>query len=343
MTRLSNVILFIVGFFFISCTNQSVITERSYVEGYLSFTGSEQSREQIKESFNSIKRLQSNVVYRSYTFNEGSGYPKSEVDQADLESIATESFIDDHTSAGTAIVISGNRTGPVLITASHVVSFPDTVWHYLSHEDTGPNAYVAGVSIKQSTSYYIIEGQSLVGFDLAANDSRRDLAILTTQPLANLQSSIPALNVEPGSASSIDWTDLVYVVGFPRGIQMVTSAMVSNFQISPRRSFILDSSFNRGFSGGAVFSVKRDGTGLEWVGVLSAAYAESEYYLSPPESEQVEDNINREYTGPLILRRANRINYGITYAVGINEVAGFFRDIDDIMSRLGIDPLSFPD
>lgn len=342
MNRLTYIILLVYTGAFYGCSSHSSTTERGS-GSYISFTGSDEVREQIKESFNSVKRLQSSVVYQNYYFNSERLPTKSELQTAQLSDIATDSFIDDHSNAGTAIVISKNRTGPVLLTASHVVSYPDTIWHYRSSSDTGPDAPIEGISIRQSVSHYIIEGESLVSFEIAANDPRRDLAILTTNISRSVPSEIPALKIDPGSATSLDWTDLVYVVGYPRGIQMVTSAMVSNFQISPRRSFILDSSFNRGFSGGAVLSVKQDGSALEWVGILSAAYAETEYYLSPPDSEQIDDNINREYTGPLVLRRAARVNYGITYGVGINEIEGFFDDAADILNRLGIERLSFSD
>ncbi len=343
MNRLNFILLLVYTGVFYGCSSHSSVTERGNGSSYVSYTGSEVVREQIKESFNSVRRLQSNVVYRNYYFDVDQLPTKSELQTAQLRDIATDTFIDDHSNAGTAIVISKNRTGPVLLTASHVVSYPDTIWHYRTSANTGPDAPIEGISIRQSVSHYIIEGESLISFEIAANDPRRDIAILTANISRSVPTEIPALMIEPGSASSLDWTDLVYVVGYPRGIQMVTSAMVSNFQISPRRSFILDSSFNRGFSGGAVFSVKQDGSGLEWVGILSAAYAETEFYLSPPDSEQIDDNINREYTGPLVLRRAARVNYGITYGVGIDEIEGFFDDSAEILNRLGIEHPAFSD
>lgn len=314
------------------CATQSV-TPAEERAPYASYTGSETVRGQIKESFNSVKRLQNSVVYRHFVFDRDSLPTKAELEGVDIRRMATDSYIDDHSNAGTAIVMSTGRRGAAILTASHVVTYPDTIWHYHSESMSGINALIEGVSIKQSTSHFIIDEATFIGFEIIANDPRRDLALLVETSSSNENQKMTPLKIEPGSHSTLDWTDLVYAVGYPRGIQMVTSAMVSNYQISPRRSYILDASFNRGFSGGAIFSVKSDGSGLEWVGVLSAAYAEPEYYLAPAEIDEDDLNLSLEYRGAIFIERAARVNYGITYAVGMNEVRDFFREVQSQTRR----------
>lgn len=330
------IVLFVVS----GCATQSPVPGEAGPTSYVSYTGSDIVKDQIKESFNSIKRLQNSVVYQNFVFMGDRLPTRAELAGADLQSIATDSYIDDHSNAGTAVVLSKGRRGAVIMTSSHVVTYPDTIWHYRSERLSGIDDPVEAVSIKQSSSHYILDDSSLLGFEVVANDTRRDLAVLMENSRSGGSDSLKPLNIEVGNHSALDWTDLVYAVGYPKGIRMVTSAMVSRFQISHRRSFILDASFNRGFSGGVIFTVKSDGSGLNWVGVLSAAYAEPEYFLAPIDVDAEDYNLNTEYTGPVFIKREARINYGITYAVGMDEVGSFFRENQTIFRELGI---SVPD
>jgi hypothetical protein len=65
----------------------------------------------------------------------------------------------------------------------------------------------------------------------------------------------------------LEWTDMVYGVGFPKGIRMVTAAMVSNVAISSRRSFHIWMPHLTGDSAaGPCLPIRNDGSGLDWVG-----------------------------------------------------------------------------
>jgi S1-C subfamily serine protease len=321
--------------------------ERIYVEDerslYRSYAGADIVRTQVKEGFESIKRLHNSVVYRTFLFGPEDNYTEEELSGVDLEEISIQAFNEDHSTAGTGIVISSRMGRTAMLTASHTVSFPDTVWHYDDEPVLpGRENRIEAVSVKLSGTHFLFGDQQLLTFEVAVNDPRRDLAILVMNWGRSGDPGLKALNLPPGDHDSLDWTDMVYALGYPKGVQMVTKGMVSQFSISPRRSFIVDASFNRGFSGGPIFAVRNDGSGLEWVGILSAAYAENEYFLSPGEIEERDYNPDREYRGPVYVRREARINYGITYAVGMEEIADFFQEFRTEIRRLGLSTPRIP-
>jgi hypothetical protein len=309
---------------------------------YESYAGSEIVREQLKSSFDSIKRIHNTVLYNTYVFDAQQQLTVPELKGRDFARISVEVIEDDHSTAGTAIVLGNNNGRTTMITASHTVTFPDTIWHYRRNMQPGTEPYVDGVSVRQRSNHFHFSQDGLVNFEVAVNDARRDLALLVHRWDEDNEPNMTPLQASTGNHERLDWGDLVYALGYPRGVQMMTRGMVSKTSISPRRSFVVDASFNRGFSGGALFTVKSDGSGIEWVGILSAAYGEQEYYLSPGVISEQEYHPDIEYDGPVYLQRANRINYGITYAVGMDEIGDFLRENRREIRRAGLTVPSVP-
>ncbi len=309
---------------------------------YESYAGSELVRDKLKESFDSVKRIHNSVLYNTFVLKPAAHGTVDELQGESLHELAEHTITDDHSTAGTAIVL-GNRYGrTTMITASHTVTFPDTIWHYRENEIPGQLPIVEAVSVRYSAHHFLFGEDGIIHFELAVNDARRDLALLVHTWNDDNTPDLKPLDVAPGNHERLDWGDLVYALGYPRGVQMMTRGMVSLTSISPRRSFVVDASFNRGFSGGALFTVNADGSGIEWVGILSAAYGETEYFLSPGRISDSEYNPDIEYDGPVYLQRANRINYGITYAVGMDEIGAFFRENRSEIRREGLTVPSIP-
>ncbi|MFU8813175.1 MAG: S1 family peptidase, partial [Balneolaceae bacterium] len=315
------------GWLFQGCTQRVVVTEQPETSYYASDPGSDLVRKQVNEAFRSVIKLQNTVVYRTYLFPVDRLPTQREAETGNLRELAAEMIFDDHSTSGTAIVLH-NRDGKTgALTASHIVSFPDTIWNYHRTHRRGGQRLVEGVSIKHSESHYVIDTRGVAGFTVAANDERRDLALIVHDWGDDERGpAVTTLRIRPGERGRLDWMDRIYALGYPKGFQMVTRAMVSDFSSSPRRSFVLDASFNRGFSGGPLFAVRADGTGLEWVGIISAAHAESEYFLAPDQSAVDDLLVDELYEGPVVMRRENRINYGITFAVGMDDIVSFFRE-----------------
>jgi hypothetical protein len=336
LTLLAGALIFLSG-----CTLFRTATPEE-VGSYESYAGSELVRDKLKESFDSIKRIHSSVLYNTFVLKPEAHSTVEELSGRNFHELAEHTITDDHSTAGTAIVI-GNRAGrTTMITASHTVTFPDTIWHYRRNQQSDQEPIVEGVSVRYSVYHFLFREDGIMNFELALNDERRDLALLVHRWDDDNSPDFTPLSVSPGNSERLDWGDLVYALGYPRGVQMMTRGMVSMTSISPRRSFVVDASFNRGFSGGALFTVMPDGSGIEWVGILSAAYGETEYFLTPGSMTDRDFNPDIEYDGPIYMQRANRINYGIAYAVGIDEIGAFFRENRSEIRRAGLTVPSVP-
>lgn len=281
-------------------------------------------RKQIHDSFKSVRRIQSNVIYKTYQFYLDDMPSESEIDNLDLEAIAADTKIDNHSSAGTGIVLSVRSSGVTLLTASHTVTFADTIYHYSSDRAADGSRYLEAISVKESLNQFIYADNDIVFMEMAINDPRRDLAIMRTVS-SHQGTGLRPLSLRPGDSDELDWTDIVYAVGYPRGVQMVTQGTVSRSE-HPIRSIVLDISINRGFSGGAVFAVRNDGSGLEWVGLITSAMGEQDTYLIPEEIPGEEYNPEVPYTGDVFVETKPRIYYGITNAVDIKRVREFINE-----------------
>lgn len=303
---------------------------------YLSETGSDLIREEIKEGFNSVVRIQNTVTYRTFQLRSGSLLTESETASSNLDSLSTHTFIESHSNAGTAIIMSNSNAHSSLFTASHTVTFPDTIYHYVPQSTSNTDRLVEAVSLKQSVSHFFFGVGSVFEFEVLANDPLRDLAILLYRWGRDGDPGLEPLTIPAGDFEKLDWTDRVYVLGYPRGVRMVTSGMVSRQEINSRRTFAVDAIFNRGFSGGPMFAVRNDGRGLEWMGMLTSASAEKEFFLSPDYGQNIEPGHGHPFTGIPVIQETSRINYGISFGVDINQIADFYEENRSILRRRGI-------
>lgn len=315
-------------------TNQSGTSAYTDFGYYANHTNSQMIRQQIQGAFQSVLRIQSNVIYRTYQFYIDDMPNRSEVLGRDLEDISVDSYIDDQSTAGTAIVVSGVRDRFTLLTAAHTVNFPDTVWHYSRNSIDSDDPQVEAVSVRRSTNHFVLMDNGIIKLDLVLSDAVRDLAVMTNNRRTRNDLLVP-LRIPLGNSDRLEFGDLVYALGYPKGAKMVTTGTASRSE-NPRRSIIIDASFNRGFSGGAVFGVRNNGSGLEMLGVVTSALGETETYLTPERAEFEDYNPEVPYRGELYVRQVPRINYGITNAVDIEEIRAFFRENASRLNRMGL-------
>lgn len=312
-------------------------------EGFVEYTdngyyrnnvNSKKVREQIEDAFESVVRIQNNVIYRTYQFYVDEMPRESQVRGKDLEEISVNSYIDDQSTAGTAIVITEFRGRFALLTAAHTVFYPDTIWHYTDHSPDEDDQNVEAISVKQSVNHFVLMERGIIKLNLAVYDTDRDLAVMTnTNP--NIGNLLRPLPLPIGNPKQLDWGDMVYALGYPKGAKMVTLGTVS-LSDHPRRRILIDASFNRGFSGGGIFGVRNDGSGLEWLGVATSAFGENETFLAPEEVGTEDFNPDVPYTGSIYVRSVPRIDYGITNAVDVNEIQDFLRENERKLNDFGV-------
>ncbi|TVR19290.1 MAG: hypothetical protein EA391_01050, partial [Balneolaceae bacterium] len=301
---------------------------------YQNVLGSDIVRNQITRGFSSVRRVQNNVIYRTYQFDVDALPRRSEIEGAYFSNIATRSQTDSHSTAGTATVLHNQGGRAIIITAAHTVVQPDTIWYYQSGTSNHPDPIVEAVSVQETLYQYVFSDGGILTIELISYDARKDLALLITTDEVTGSDNLRQLEFSGGNTTELQWGDVVFAMGYPRGVQMVSQGVVSR-SLHPIRSIILDLSINRGFSGGPAFAVRNDG-GLEWVGVITSAMGEREFFLAP--SPQLEEDFNPDlpYRGEMYISSSQRIYYGITNVVDIDEVRGFLTENRAALRRYGI-------
>lgn len=309
----------------LSCTtSEKSMLEELDIGYYQNHALSPEVRNQVKGSFESVRRIQSSVIYRTYVFPRNQMPTVSEIPELFLNEIAIDRTAGTHSTAGTAVVISINNRRALLLTAAHVVSLPDTLYHFSDVQSDAVNRRVEAVSIAQSKNQYVFTDRGIEMIELLAQDGRRDLALMKTISDVS-DTDLKAIMIPKGNPNRLDWTDVVYATGYPRGVQMVTRGIASRSE-HPVRRITLDLAINRGFSGGPVFAVRNDGSGLEWLGTITSAMGERDYYLVPEDIPVEDFNPEMPYRGEIYVRSAPRIYYGISNAVDIDEARSFLRE-----------------
>lgn len=323
--------------FVAGCANQRLSSGGEPAEKlYANYYQSERISSEIERSFESVIRIQATVFYRTYPFNPDDYPMEGELSNVDFSDITEDSFMENNSTAGTAVVLPGTRDVPLLLTASHIVSFPDTVFHYAAGLSGAGGRAVEAVSVAENIGYYTFENGEMLVYEVAQNDPGRDLALMTVREDFRNRANLTPLRTPAGKSARLNWGDIVYALGYPKGVQMVTQGVVSKMPVFSDKGFVIDASFNRGFSGGVIFALRQDGSGFDWVGLLSSASADHEEFLTPEYIGEEEFQPDIPYRGEMYVNRTMRVNYGITHAVGIDEIADFLEENSAAIRRLGV-------
>jgi len=335
----STLIIFITGlmvaFSIYGCGTRQVITEGNAGDGYYKNNAqTDRFRQQVERGFESVRRLQNTVMYRTYLFNPNQTITRSQIGSFNIENVAVASEVESVTNAGTATVLSNNGIKAVFLTASHTVSRPDTVIHIYDIDTGSPEDRVEAVSIKISENHFVIADAGIVGLDLVASNRSKDLALLISNEPIEEQYNLDAIALDPGKFNEVEWGDEVVAMGYPRGVQMITKG-VASLSNHPHRSLVMDLNINRGFSGGIVFALRSDGSGMEWVGMITSAMGERELYLAPEDGIQTDYNPEIPYRGESYVKSRPVIYYGISYAVDIDEIRRFVEENRNLLRSRG--------
>lgn len=317
--------LLIAGAFLNGCGSQRTVTERSVDDGfYKNSAVSERFSSQVEEGFESVRRLQNTVMYRTYLFDPDQTITRSQIGAFSFENVAVASEVESVTNAGTATVLSNNGIKAVFLTAAHTVTRADTLIHFYDTDTGSPADRVEAVSVKVSEHQFVIADNGIIGLDLVASDRNKDLALLISNEVIEEEYNLEPISLESGRFDEVEWGDMVFAMGYPRGVQMITQG-VASLSNHPHRSLVMDLNINRGFSGGVVMAVRADGLGMEWIGMITSAMGERELYLAPEDGIQTEYNPDIPYRGDIYVKNRPVIYYGIAYAVDIDEINRFIR------------------
>ena len=302
------------------CTNERAATVETSQVGQVyttSFPGGG-NEESLADALPSVRMISSVGFYRQANFSSPDAWPIDQPITDRIWRVADTVTTFTHSVVGTSTILQFSLNRIALLTSAHVVTFDDTVTTYYRVDDKVVGIRALAVKVRQRN--YVAEIPGAKSLEILAKDDRLDIAILG-QVIDTRSLTVPVFAVPPGHASDLRWGSFIYVVGYPVGLRMVASGIVSQPMRDADGSFLTDVVFNHGMSGGTVLAARAGGKKLEWVGVVTSGSAETDYLLQPDTETQREDLTSGEpYEGKAYVRRMQRIRYGVTMVVSIDAI-----------------------
>ncbi|NIW78756.1 MAG: hypothetical protein GWN16_04530, partial [Calditrichae bacterium] len=285
-----------------------------------------------------VKRMKSTGYFESFTFAPESRIRKLHIQKDTFKKQAAERTVQDHSTAGTAVVLYSAGTKTVLLTAAHVIDFPDTVLQFYKNEQGIHTPFVRRVMLKRRQKNYVADLAGGIDVQVLAAEPDWDIALLGKISENLVGESIPVFDLKPGKVSALQWGAFVYVIGYPRGFAMLTSGVVSLSQRNRKSRFFTDALLNRGGSGSVVLAVGDGSSKLEWVGIATGTSAETEQFLVPANEVGTDFGEQRRYEGDIYIKKRLRSNYGITSVTSIDAILQFLDRNRKLLKSQGYNP-----
>ena len=303
----------------VQCSHQITLDPSLKIdEKYDTYISSEPDNSMIKSAISSIKMINCIGHYKNYSYSDQNGF--SSIDSVFEKRLAKSVSIDNRTSSGTATLVYKDNIKIAIMTCAHVVDYPETTITYFD-----PSGHIEDISIRQSLKIYIPDyGNDY--FEILAMDSENDVVLLGKKYQNDDPITFHLLEFPPGKNKNLQWGSISYLIGYPKGKLMITRGLVSLSPKDPRGNFVMDTNFNRGFSGGLAFAFKDGINNMEWIGMSHSASADYHTFLVPeplPLGQTLDPN--QPYSGAIYAKKSASINYGITHILSSDEILRFIR------------------
>lgn len=285
----------------------------------------------MQEILQSVQRVTVTGRYVTYHIPEGERLTRGELTRHRVEEVAGYEDSFEHTKAGTAIILSADNDNITLLTTAHTLNFSESIVTYREQTGQTSTAYVESVSFLEGRNNRLYADPDIGGFDILAMDEYRDLALLSVEPDHYDQTEFADLEVPMGNAEELEWGTFVYVFGYPKGVQMVSRALVSEPERSPQYSFVLDAVFNPGFSGGIIMALRDGVPNFEWVGMVQAASADRRQVLTPDDEAGADYPEGVAFENEIFVEHVDDIHYGITMSISSNRIRDFFEEHEALL------------
>jgi hypothetical protein len=281
------------------------------------------SSAQLEEVSNTIKLINTIAFYTSYVFPDDSKIYRRDLTKIEFEKTAAREVFFNRTASGTATVVEAGLGSVVLLTVSHVVSFPDTVVSYFVNPDGSASNYVQSISIKTRETHYVPDLPDNGEFEIIVHDPSLDIALLGHHFRAAEFNNLSEFSYPWGNSSELEWGSFVYVFGFPMNYKMITKGIVSKSS-KDKNTFLIDAGFDKGSSGGIVLAVRDGVPNFELVGLVRSVPAEYEFTLKPFAKENEMDfNPMIPYKGEAYVDKAQIFKTGIIKVIAVETVKNF--------------------
>ena len=281
--------------------------------------------QELDEIANTVKKLYCLVEYDQYFFSEGDQLDRKSIKDSRFKRIAHSKSFFNESVHGTATIIYKDDSRVAVLSCAHIVDFADTIFAYFYDGLGNKLKILESIAIKRKQQNFIrdLPGDGLL--EIIAIDDEKDIVILGNR-FSNIGPEVGAFNYPVGHSSDLEWGSFVYVMGFPGGHQMITRGIVSNPSPGHKGEFLIDALFNPGVSGGVVLAVRDGVPNFELVGIARSVAVKYKNVIKPGKKSHEEIyNPNVPYKGELYVKIEKDINYGVTFAIAIDEVADFYR------------------
>ncbi|MBN2366193.1 MAG: serine protease [Calditrichaeota bacterium] len=291
---------------------------------------------ELNQISKTVRKLSSIAYYRSYIFPSENQVMVEDIQDKKFKKKAVKEIFYNNSVIGTATVISYSGRYITLLSCAHIIDFEDTVYTFYTNESRENLPFLQSVAFKEKQNNFIADFPEKGELEILAVDSHNDIALLGKRfSEINVRYPIPVFDYPIGKGENLEWGSFVYLLGYPKGYQMVTRGIVSQPDRDGNGSFLVDALFNRGFSGGIVLAIRDGVPNFELVGLASSAAADFDYTMAPP------DDINRigydpriPYEDEIYVRLNRNINYGITFIVSSELVMKFIRqNLDNLLEK----------
>ncbi len=325
---------------FLSCTKTVYISDNSrIIDGeYDSEFPHLPTTEYLEEINQSVKLVNAIASYRGYDFPLSAGLIKSKLHEEDIKENALKEKYLNSPASGTATVIFQDPSKVALLTCAHIVNFPDTIVTYFLDKKGKKTPFVQSVYYKVRQNLTVTGLPEVNNYEIFTTDDKKDIAIIGKTYSKFQSRNIPEFSYPKGKAEELKMGTFVYLFGFPRGERMVSTAIVGRANKDRNHGFIVDAPMHNGISGGLVLAVRDGVPNFELVGMIFAVAGEHISFLGPDkDSEPIELDMQRLYTGDVYLNSTRQVVYGITYAVSIEAIESFINDNKDLFKIRGFD------
>ncbi|MBC8321810.1 MAG: trypsin-like peptidase domain-containing protein [Bacteroidetes bacterium] len=280
-----------------------------------------------------VKKLDILAFYATYYFPKGSNINKKNINDSLLVAYSATRTISHESVSGTASVIYNNQDLIGFLTCAHIIDFNDSIFSYYN-DDVNE---IQTVSIKIKQQNHIGSLGSGDPINIAAIDIEKDIALLMKKTTNNNGEEVYTLNYPRGSINDLQWGSVVYIMGYPLGILMVTRAIVSLTMKVKKSVFVMDALYNKGISGSPVLAIRDGIPNFELIGIASSSAAQESNILIPEENYKNGSIIKLPYEGNIFVHNNKLISYGVTYSISIDEIITFIQSNEKTLKAAGFE------
>jgi len=180
----------------------------------------------LEDINNSVKLVNVMVSYHVYDFLLETGVTKKDLAEDKIEDLASARTYISSPASGTATIIYNYGYKVALLSCAHIFNFPDTI--LINHYDENNNAlpYIQSAYFKVEQNIIIPGLPEMTGYDILASDIEKDITILGKKYSDSKMIAEIPFKYPKGRAKELKPGTFVFLFGYPRGIKMVSKAIV---------------------------------------------------------------------------------------------------------------------